>query len=197
MTIEKFTEKDIKEAVELAYPVWGLEHSQNGGKEFGMLMCEYIIRYGWYGEKYALKVVENGKMLGCILAGNIKQKINYNEWLDTMLPSLTESQKKEALALRSYFVHTSPKVHQYMNPDEDLYLSFFISSAKGCGKILLNEMIKITSADSYKNMYLWTDSSCNHEYYAHNKFILVSEFKNREWDASNDSYLTYIYKKSI
>ena len=169
MTIEQFTEKDIQEAVELAYPVWGEEHASNGGKEFGKLMCEYIIRYGWYGEKYAL----------------------------TMLPSLTESQREEALALRSYFVHTSPKVHQYMNPDEDLYLSFFISSAKGCGKILLNEMMKITSADGYKNMYLWTDSSCNHEYYDRNKFTLVSEFKNDDWDATNDSYLTYIYKKTI
>ncbi|MCM1302426.1 MAG: hypothetical protein NC226_12005 [Bacteroides cellulosilyticus] len=197
MELLKFTETDIKEAAEVAYPVWGVEHAENGGKEFGLFMCEYIIRYGWYGEKYALKIVENGKMVGAILAGNINQKNGYNEWLDSMLPTLSASQQEEALALRAYFGHTSPKVCKHMNADEDLYLSFFISSVKGGGKILLAEMLKLAKSDGYKNIYLWTDSSCNHEYYRRNDFTLVSQFKNDDWDKENADYLTYIYKKVI
>jgi len=197
MEIKQFTERDIKEATELAYPVWGEEHAKNGGQEFGLLMCEYIIRYGWYGERYALKIVQEGKMVGCILAGNINQKNGYNEWLDSVLPTLTTSQQEEALALRDYFVHTSPKVYRHMKADDDLYLSFFISSVKGCGKILLNEMIKLAKADGYKNLYLWTDSSCNHEFYRRNGFTLVIEFKNDDWDKDNADYLTYIYRKEI
>lgn len=54
MTIEKFTEADISEAALLAYPVWGVGHAANGqGEAFGLLMCEYIVRYGWYGAPYA------------------------------------------------------------------------------------------------------------------------------------------------
>lgn len=197
MKIELFKEVDIKEAAELAFPVWGEEHARNGGREFGLLMCEYIIRYGWYGEKYALKIVEDGKMLGCILAGNIRQDSGYNKWLDGVLPTLNESQQKEALALRAYFGHTSPKVHKHMNADEDLYLSFFISSAKGCGKILQEKIVEKAKADGYRNLFLWTDSSCDHGYYSHNGFSLVSEFKNEDWDADNADYLTYIYRKGI
>ena len=45
MKIETFTEEDIREAAHLAYPVWGEGHAANGqGEEFGLLMCEYIIR---------------------------------------------------------------------------------------------------------------------------------------------------------
>ena len=41
MTIKPFRENDIKGAAELAYPVWGEEHSGEGrAKEFGMLMSD-------------------------------------------------------------------------------------------------------------------------------------------------------------
>ncbi|MCM1079034.1 MAG: hypothetical protein NC344_04700 [Bacteroidales bacterium] len=197
MELLKFTESDIKEAAELAYPVWGIDHAKNGGRDFGLLMCEYIIRYGWFGEKYAWKIVDDGKLVGVILAGNIHQKNGYNEWLEANMPTLNESQQKEALTVKAYFGHTSPKVYKYMKADEDLYLSFFISSVKGCGKILLAGLMKQAKADGYKNIYLWTDSSCNHDYYSRNGFTLVSQFNNEDWDPEDVNYLTYIYKKII
>lgn len=197
MKIETFTEKDIQEAAKLAYPVWGIAHGANGrGKEFGLLMCEYIIRYGWYGKPYAFKMIDDeGKMIACILAGNIEQDNGYNIWLDSLMPTFNELQCKEALALRDYFDKTSPKVYRYMRADKDLYLSFFISAVQGCGKQLLAEVIALAKSEGYENLYLWTDSSCNHNYYAHNGFEKVAEFKSNEWKIDTDDYLTYIYQK--
>lgn len=198
MTIEKFTEEDIREAAALAYPVWGIGHADNGrGEEFGLLLCEYIIRYGWYGAPYAFKITDNGKMLGCILAGKITQKNGYNEWLEAQLPTFNDKQKAEALTLRDYFGNTSPKVYAHMRADKDLYLSFFISAVQGCGKQLLAEVVALAKAEGYENLYLWTDSSCNHGYYAHHGFEKVAEFKSDEWKTDADNYLTYIYRKSI
>lgn len=199
MRVEIFTEEDIREAAVLAYPIWGTGHGDNGrGKDFGLLMCEYIVRYGWYGSPFAFKVVdEEGKMLACILAGNIKQKNGYNDWLETLMPAFNEKQREEALSLRSYFDSTGPKVYQRMLAEEDLYLSFFMSSVPGCGKMLLSKIVSMARDEGYKNLYLWTDSSCNHGYYAHNQFEKVAEFKSNEWKTSSDDYLTYIYKKAI
>lgn len=198
MKIEKFTESDIQEAAQLAYPVWGVGHADDGqGEEFGLLMCEYIVRYGWYGAPYAFKVTVNGKMVACILAGNIKQENGYNKWLDTLLPGFNENQKKEALALKDYFINTGSKVYQNMIADKDLYLSFFISSIPGCGKMLLAEVIALAKSEGYESMYLWTDSSCSHSYYAHHGFDLVSSFKSGEWATDTEEYLTFIYRKSL
>lgn len=199
MKIEQFTEKDIREASVLAYPVWGVGHAANGqGEEFGLLMCEYIVRYGWYGAPYAFKMVDDeGRMVACVLAGKITQKNGYNEWLETLMPAFNEKQSEEALALRDYFDTTGPKVYERMKAEEDLYLSFFISSVPGCGKQLLAEVIKLAKDEGFKNLYLWTDSSCNHSYYAHHSFEKVAEFKSDEWETDNNDYLTYIYKKVI
>lgn len=199
MRIEQFTENDIREAAELAYPVWGMGHADNGrGKDFGVLMCEYIVRYGWYGAPFAFKVVnEEGKMLACILAGDHTKDNGYNNWLDRLMPTFNERQTDEAVALRHYFDSTATKVYQYMTADKDLYLSFFISSVPGCGKLLLAEMMRMAASKGYQTMYLWTDSSCDHDYYAHHHFEKVAEFKCDEWKTDNNDYLTYIYKREI
>ena len=198
MKIEIFTETDIKEAARLAYPVWGEGHASNGqGERFGLLMCEYIIRYGWYGEPFAFKITDEGKMVGCILAGNITQDNHYNQWLEEQMPTFNDKQKQEALALKDYFGKTSPKVYRHMNAEKDLYLSFFLSSVPGCGKLLLAEVVSLAREKSYESLYLWSDASCNHGYYAHHGFEKVDEFKSGEWATDTADYLTYIYRKLI
>ncbi|WP_290540024.1 hypothetical protein [Alistipes sp.] len=196
MKIEIFTEADIAEAAKLAYDVWGDEFGRLG-HEYGLLMCEYIVRYGWLNEEFAFKIVEEGRMLGCILAGRVTDKSSCNEWLERHIPAMNREQLDEALAVRTYFDRTGPKLYARMNEETDLCLSFFISSKPGYGKVLINEIMRLAKSKGYGHLYLWTDSSCNHEYYARNGYTLVSEFKSEEWAMNDDRYLTYIYKKSV
>ena len=178
--------------------MWGVNYIADGqGEEFGLLMCEYIIRYGWYGAPYAFKITDKGKMTGCILAGNIKQDNGYNKWIDGLMPTFNDKEREAALALHDYFGKISPKVYHHMQADKDLYLSFFLSSVQGCGKQLLAEVVALAKRDGYEKLYLWTDSSCNHDYYAHHGFEKVAEFKSDEWKTNSNDYLTYIYRRSL
>lgn len=199
MKIEQFTEADINEAAQLAYPVWGIGHADNGrGREFGLLMCQYIVRYGWYGAPYAFKMVDDqGKMVACLLAGDFTADNGYNKWLEPLMPTFNATQLAEATSLQAYFDRTSPKVYKHMIKGKDLYLSFFISSVQGCGKQLLAKLMDLAKSNGYSAVYLWTDSSCDHEYYAHHHFEKVAEFKSDEWKTYSDEYLTYIYRKAI
>lgn len=199
MIIETFTEDDILEAAQLAYPIWGVGHADSGRcEEFGLLMCEYIVRYGWYGAPYAFKMVDDdGKMVACLLAGDFIVDNDYNRWLEGLMPTFNECQYAEATALREYFNKTAPKVYKHMTKERDLYMSFFLSSVQGCGKQLLAKLMQLAKSDRYSALYLWTDSSCNHDYYAHHGFDRVVVFKSDEWKGDSDEYLTYIYKKDI
>lgn len=55
----------------------------------------------------------------------------------------------------------------------------------------------LAKSEGYENLYLWTDSSCNHGYYAHYGFEKVVEFMPDEWKTDSNDYLTYIYRKSF
>lgn len=161
-------------------------------------MCEYIVRYGWYGAPYAFKIIDDeGKMVASVLAGKHTVDNGYNKWLEKQMLDFDENQMKEATALKTYFDNTAPKVYRHMIAGKDLYLSYFYSVVPGCGKILLGEVMKLAKSEGYDAMYLWTDSSCDHKYYAHNGFVKVDEFESNEWKCDDNDYLTYIYKKVI
>lgn len=59
-----------------------------------------------------------------------------------------------------------------------------------------NSPIKPSGKKGYE-LIPWTDSSCDHNYYAHHHFEKVAEFKCDEWKADNNDYMTYIYKREI
>ena len=48
-----------------------------------------------------------------------------------------------------------------------------------------------------RHLYLWTDTSCTHEYYPQHGFTLVSQFLSEVYDSYAPGYTTYIYKKGI
>ena len=48
-----------------------------------------------------------------------------------------------------------------------------------------------------KNLYLWTDTSCTHEYYPQHGFTLVGQFLSEVYDSYAPGYTTYIYKKEF
>lgn len=48
-----------------------------------------------------------------------------------------------------------------------------------------------------RHLYLWTDTSCTHEYYPQHGFTLVGQFLSEVYDSYAPGYTTYIYKKDI
>ena len=85
---------------------------------------------------------------------------------------------------------------QCMN-DGEVKLSLFISNQKGCGKQLLQAMMDEFQRRELKKLYLWTDTSCTHEYYPQHGFTLVGQFLSEVYDSYAPGYTTYIYKKEF
>ena len=79
----------------------------------------------------------------------------------------------------------------------DVKLSLFISNQKGCGKLLLQAMMEEFQCRSLRHLYLWTDTSCTHEYYPQHGFTLAGQFLSEVYDSYAPGYTTYIYKKDI
>ena len=50
---------------------------------------------------------------------------------------------------------------------------------------------------NFKKMYLWTDTSCNHDYYPNHGFTLATKYRDSHYSTNENDYITYIYWKPI
>lgn len=58
----------------------------------------------------------------------------------------------------------------------DVIVGLFVSTRKGCGKRLLAELLYASEQKGIHHLYLWTDMSCNYNYYYRNNFEEVAHF---------------------
>lgn len=57
-------------------------------------------------------------------------------------------------------------------------------------------MMKLLHERGFENCYLWTDVTCNHQYYPKHGFELVEEVHLRE-SSDEQPFIVYVYKKKI
>ena len=106
---------------------------------------------------------------------------------------MTQDDKITAFNFLDYVENTGKEVKTIMNED-DLMMGLFISTQKGGGRMLLSKLVETAKENNIKNIYLWTDTVCDFDYYQKNKFTLVKEIKN---NVNNKIINTLIFKKGI
>ncbi len=179
MKIEKFTNDDFAKAASLAAGAWG-EFYADERQWFIDAVAEYILRYNYSNPSLALKAVgDDGMIHGVLFANFHDDKADVSQW-----------------RLADYMLEVDGKTVQCMS-DGDVKLSLFISNQKGCGKLLLQAMMEEFQCRSLRHLYLWTDTSCTHEYYPQHGFTLAGQFLSEVYDSYAPGYTTYIYKKDI
>ena len=175
MKIEKFTNDDFAKAASLAAGAWG---------EF-------------YAPSLALKAVgDDGMIHGVLFANFHDDKADVSQWRENIEAQMTDHERERFRLLADYMLEVDGKTVQCMS-DGDVKLSLFISNQKGCGKLLLQAMMEEFQCRSLRHLYLWTDTSCTHEYYPQHGFTLAGQFLSEVYDSYAPGYTTYIYKKDI
>ncbi len=196
MKIEKFTNDDFAKAVPLAAGAWG-EFYADERQWFIDAVAEYILRYNFSNPSLALKAVgDDGVIHGVLFANFHDDKADVYQWRENIEAQMTDHERERFRLLADYMLEVDGKTVQCMN-DGEVKLSLFISNQKGCGKQLLQAMMDEFQRRDLRNLYLWTDTSCTHEYYPKHGFTLVGQFLSEVYDSYAPGYTTYIYKKEF
>lgn len=78
--------------------------------------------------------------------------------------------------------------------DDDLYLGLLASLKKGSGSKLITKIKEIAKNNNIKHLYLWTDETCNYQYYEKHKFIFVEEY---DTNLCGNNFKTFIYRVDL
>lgn len=180
MLIRKFEEKDIPAVSQMIQLFWGGE-MEGQSEEFQEFVQEYMIRYHQVNHNYSL-CLESKEPQAFILASLPSENSNIDFWCQQQIKTFSAKEQKLAQEYRNYFEQNSHIVKQYMGK-EDLLVHLFMSQIKGGGTMLLEKLMETCRQQSLKNLYLWTDTTCNHEYYEYNGFA-----KMDSWNYVTDIY---------
>ncbi len=196
MQIKPFEEKYIPYLVETVKALWGVP---NGTEEFNTVDVEFIVRNNIYKNDMALELVQDNEILAAAFGAEKGEHNTAKQWLDAQINTgnFSENERISLALVSEYLTAMDEQTLSYMGK-EDVKLSLFISRYKGKGKIILNELVKKFSQKGFKNMYLWTDCTCNWQYYQDHDYELIEKAKYEKF-STDDGYdfLTYIYKKAL
>lgn len=192
MLVRNFEDRDIIEACKVSNLVWGDLYTKEP-LAVQKIIYDFTVEYYDLNREFSLCYEDNG-LKGFILAAKKEDaKDLYKKLLSQMQNSLAKNEQKIVLDLYDYLDYCGKLVKEIMTSN-DIMMGLFVSVQKGGGKALLKRLSEICLAKGMKNIYLWTDTTCDYDYYQKNNFELVKEV---EKIVNGRKILTQIYKKSV
>ena len=191
MIVRNFTDIDIEEASKITHLVWGDLYSKESA-ELQKRIYDFTLEYYYLNKTFSFALDDDG-LKGLVFASSKTDKNSSVENFKTEIQTLPDNDKITALNLLDYLENTGKEVKLVMN-EYDLMMGLFISTQKGGGKMLLSKLVETAKENGIKNIYLWTDTACDYDYYQKNKFTLVKEIENQVNDKKIN---TLIFKKEI
>lgn len=191
MIIRKFLDIDIEQASILAKLTWGDFYTEESD-ELQRFIYDFMVQYYDLNREYSFSIVEDdlkGFLLGVTKKDSYKS-LNFKEKVKVLK---REQERKIAFDLFNYLEMCGNEVKNIIN-DDDIILGLFVSIKKGCGKQLLSKLVETCKEKNMKNIYLWTDTTCDYEYYRKNNFLLCKEIDSF---VNGKLIKTLIYRKLI
>lgn len=191
MLIKNFTDSDILQASKLSQLTWGNFYT-NESNELQNLIYETMVEYYDINRKYSFSITDT-ELKGFLLAfkKNDFHKLPNFERKAKALKNKNE--QKIAIDLINYLESSENELKEFIT-DNDIIIGLFVSIKKGCGKLLLSKLNSVCKENNINNIYLWTDTTCDYEYYKKNNFVLE---KSIETYINKKTIETLIYKKEV
>ena len=188
MAVREFQDIDLKQASKLAKLTWG-DFYANESTSLQNFIYSFMVEYYDLNRKYSFSITD--EELKAFLLAFTPQDSYMGSNFEDKIKLLTQEDQKTAIELFKYLEVCGNNIKNIINPD-DIILGLFVSTQKGCGKKLLSKLAEVCKNSDKKNMYLWTDTTCDYEYYKKNNFILCTEF---ETYLNSKNIKTLIYRK--
>lgn len=191
--LEQFDERNMDALIDRLLPLWNVQGQSNS---FNRLFVEMIIRTNMHKNKMQFQITENDELCAIAFAAKKNDESLINSWYKDVESQLTESEKISMRLGLKYHLQMEEKTFAYME-NGDVKLCLFTSIKKGKGKKIFELASSFFKEQDFKNIYLWTDSDCNVEWYFQNNFNLVLEEEYKPFSDVDKKYITYVFKKTL
>ena len=170
MIIRKFTAEDLPDAGKIAHQLWGNEVPDMPEK-LRRRIYDYLPRYYFDPEsEFNLAAEADGELKALLLASpSPPEPLAANEFL---LQGLSAADRQYVWEYQAYLTGNR-QLEENFQASAEIILLFFASIRPGCGKMLMQKFVEICRQSGFSSMLLWTDNTCNYQYYFDHQFELL------------------------
>lgn len=157
---------------------------------------QYLVRYYFVeGSPFSIGAFENGRLCAFLLAAPASHRECElaDRWISERL--YTSEEKRFFQEYKAYIEGNQNCECSYALPGE-IALLLFASIRKGAGRLLLAEFERRCLQHHIPSMLLWTDETCDFEYYYRNGFIECAKIPTNP-TLYGQALTTYLFRKSI
>lgn len=195
MEISLFNPAQIDEVARMAASVWGKEQGVHG-VEVARVFCGHLSRYSLYSPELALQAVDEDVLQAIAFAWMPGDTNDADVWVRSQFATLSEEERNTLLTNENYLKRIDAEILREMIPNS-AKLSFFISRKKGYGTPVLNALIELLRQRGVEWLYLWTDCTCNWQYYVNHGYEKIGEGVAPEFSTDKEDYTYYLFRKRI
>lgn len=194
MLVKNFRDFDIQYATKLSHLVWG-DFYKSENPDVQGLIYDYTFMFYDLNRNFSYGVFDSDeKFKGFLLAFKKNDTNDSINLLNNTVKTLREKDKRKTLLeLNEFLENCGVETKQNMN-DDDIMIGLFVSTVKGCGKLLLSRLIEDCQKNKIKNIYLWSDTTCDYDYYQKNNFEIVNQ---QDIVLHGRKITVFIYKKEV
>ena len=195
MEIGQFNPEQIDEVARMAASIWGKEQGAHGA-EVARVFCGHLSRYSLYSSALALQAVDEDGLQAIAFAWMPGDKNDADVWVRNQFATLSEEERNTLLTNETYLKRIDAEILEKMVPNS-AKLSFFISRKKGYGTPVLNALIELLKSRGVEWLYLWTDCTCNWQYYVKHGYEQIGAGVAQEFSTDKEDYTYYMFRKRI
>ena len=193
MQIEQFSTDHLDLVEKMVTDVWGYpEHRP----EFDHAFCGHLARYNYYNPALSFQIRDEEGIQGVCWACVPGETNDADAWVKSAVTGLTDEERQETYAHVDYLKSIDASVCEMMGP-KDVKISFLITQKRGYGIVLLKHVMKVFSERGFENVYIWTDSSCNWQFYPNHGFELVHEERSDLYSTQEEDFKIMVFRKCL
>ena len=191
--LRDFTPGDFSSAAEIARQAWG---DEEGFLPHGLLsrIYNYLVRYYYVPDSpFSLAVTHQGDLCAFLLAAPGEHESSAaDRWIEELL---SEREREIFESYKAYLEGNSHATEKEKLPDEVMLL-LFAGIKKGSGSLLMAEFERRCRENNIKSMLLWTDDTCDFQWYQRRNFTEVAVFPANP-SLPGRNLTTLIFRKEI
>ncbi len=188
--IRDFTDADLNDAGRIALQLWGDEIPEMP-QAVKPEIYRYLARYYFAPtSSFNLAAEKEGGLCGCLLAA-FPDEARLDE-----LPPLDDPAQKRYFEEYRRYLDGNRAAEEKEAGKREIILLFFTSIVRGAGKLLLAELEKRLKAQKIPSMLLWTDETCDFDYYFCNGFVEAGHFASPN-GLCGRKFETWLFRKSL